>query len=250
MYDEAWDDMSSEYDNCVENNPDTVISEYIDEEIKIIANLCKKILQPDKKFTIIDLGSGTGRVLFALHKILGDSISYYGLDASEPMIQLSKAKQSQLNLKNISFQNYDVTNPKIDELFDDESVKIPMCVYNTVGVIPISKREQFFENMTRLAGKDGFALVSAFNGDDFAFAAPQIYTPMKSMVKRIDDDSFDEEKLAFRNSLGYYSQWFKKNQMQKFLNSEEEPVPIKVSIDENARILGHVFVDRKLENHA
>ena len=44
----AWDDMSSEYDNCVEKNSHPVISDYIGEEIKIIANLCKKNIQPDK----------------------------------------------------------------------------------------------------------------------------------------------------------------------------------------------------------
>ncbi|RMW36420.1 MAG: class I SAM-dependent methyltransferase, partial [Nitrosopumilus sp.] len=231
-----------------ENNTSPVISNFIDEEIRIISNICKKFIQPDKKYTIIDLGCGTGRVLFSLYNILGDSITYHGLDASEPMIQLSKAKQSKLNLKNISFQNYDVTNIKIDELFDDDSVKIPMCVYNTVGVIPVLKRAQFFENMKRLAGKDGFALISAFNGDDFAFVSPQIYRPMESMVKQIDSDSFDEEKLAFRNSLGYYSQWFKKTQLQKFLKSEVAPIPIKVPVDSTPHVLGHVFVDRSVEN--
>ena len=248
MYGNAWNDMSSEYDNCVENNPNSVISDFIDEEIKIIANLCKKFISPDKKFTIIDLGSGTGRVLFSLHDILGDSVSYCGLDASEQMVQISKDKQSKSNFNHISFQQYDVTNTEIEKLFDDDSIKIPMCVYNTVGVIPISKREQFFENMKKLAGNDGFALVSAFNGDDFAFAAPQIYHPMKSMVKQIDDDSFDAEKLAFRNNLGYYSQWFKKSQLQKYLKSQEVPIPISVSIDETKHILGHVFVDRKIDN--
>ncbi|NND86938.1 MAG: class I SAM-dependent methyltransferase [Nitrosopumilus sp.] len=249
MYDDAWDDMSSEYDNCVENNTNPVISNYITEEIKIIANLCKKVVQHDKKFTIIDMGCGTGRVLFSLQKILGDSISFFGLDASESMIQLSKEKQAKLTIENIKFLNYNITNPKIDELFENDSIKIPMCVYNTIGVIPIFKRKQFFDNMLRLAGKDGFALISAFNGDNFAFAAPQIYHPMKNMVKRIDDDSFDEEKLAFKNSLGYYSQWFKKNQLKKFLKSEVEPIPIKVSINEKTHVLGHVFVDRELENH-
>ena len=73
MYGDAWDDMSSDYDNCVENNTDPVISNYIAEEIKIIANLCKKVVHPDKKFTIIDMGCGTGRVLFSLQEILGDS---------------------------------------------------------------------------------------------------------------------------------------------------------------------------------
>ena len=248
MYGDAWDDMSSEYDNCVENNSNPVISNFIDEEIRIISNICKKFIQPDKKYTIVDLGCGTGRVLFSLYNILGNSITYCGLDASEPMIQLSKTKQSKLNLKNISFQNYDVTNIKIDELFDNDSIKIPMCVYNTVGVIPVSKREQFFENMKRLAGNEGFALVSAFNGDDFTFASPQIYHPMKSMVKQIDANSFDEEKLAFRNSLGYYSQWFKKTQLQKFLKSQVDPIPIEVFVENAPHILGHVFVDRYVDN--
>jgi len=69
------------------------------------------------------------------------------------MIQLLKIKQSELKIKNISFLNYDVTDSKIDELFDDDSAKIPMCVYNTIGVIPLSKRQQFFETMISLAGQ-------------------------------------------------------------------------------------------------
>ena len=246
MYGDAWNDMSSEYDRCVEKNTDSVISSFISEEIKITANLCKKIISPDKKYTIIDMGSGTGRVLFSLYKILGDSISYCGLDASESMIQISKQKQLDLDIKNTNFLNYDTTNPSIDELFDDETTKITMCMYNTVGVIAPSKRLQFFSNMKRLAGKDGLALISAFNGDDFAFAAPKMYHPMKEMVKQIDEDSFDEKKQAFRNRLGYYSQWFTKNQLKNYLESVAEPIPINVSINNNVHTLGHVFTDRQL----
>ena len=243
---DAWDDMSSEYDRCVERNPDSVISGFIKEEIRITANLCKKIIKPNKKYTIIDMGSGTGRVLFSLYKILGDSVSYCGLDASEPMVEISKQKQEKLNINNTTFLKYDTTNSSIDELFDEKSTKITMCMYNTVGVITPSKREQFFDNMKRLAGKDGLALVSAFNGDDFAFAAPQMYHPMKEMVKQIDEDSFDEKKLAFKNRLGYYSQWFTKNQLNNFLDSEAEPIPIDVSVKNKAYTLGHVFTDRQL----
>jgi len=246
MDSDAWDDMSSEYDKCVDKNPDSVISGYITEEIKITANLCKKIIKSDKKYTIIDMGSGTGRVLFSLHKILGDSASYCGLDASEPMIQLSKQKQFYLNINNTIFLNYDTTNSAINELFDDDSTKITMCMYNTVGVIAPSKRWQLFDNMKKLAGKEGLALVSAFNGDDFAFAAPKMYHPMKGMVKYIDEDSFDEKRLAFRNRLGYYSQWFTKNQLNNFLDSEADPIPINVSVNNKIHTLGHVFTDRQL----
>lgn len=243
MFGEAWDDMSSDYDGSVENNPDHVISNFIEQEICITSQICKKIITSEKKFTIIDLGSGTGRVLFALQKILGNSISYCGLDASKPMVDLSNVKKSKLDLDSISFLHYDVTNPKIEEIFDD-STKIVMCMYNTIGVIPVERRTQFFENVKNLAGKDGLGLISAFNGDNFSFVAPKIYHPMKKMVKRIDDDSFDEQKVAFRNSLGYYSQWFTKNQINKFLGSSAEPIPISVDIEGSSKAMGHVFTNR------
>jgi ubiquinone/menaquinone biosynthesis C-methylase UbiE len=241
----AWNDMSSQYDDNVERNSDPVISSYISEEILIASKLCMKIMKPDVKYTIIDMGSGTGRVLFSLQKLLGDSASYCGLDVSESMIQMSKNKQSEMNAKNISFLKYDATNPVIDDLFDgDDSVKITMCMYNTVGMIDVTLRQQFFDNMIRLAGKDGLALVSTFNGDDFAFSAPRMYVPMKQMVKQIDDDSFDEKKLAFKNGLGYYSQWFTQNQMLQLLHSAAEPIPINVILDGNVRTFGHVFSNR------
>ena len=245
MDDDAWNDMSSQYDDNVENNSDPVISGYVSEEIRITGELCRKIIKPDVKYTIIDMGSGTGRVLFSLQKILGDSVSYCGLDVSESMIQLSKNKQLEMNAKDISFLKYDATNPAIDDLFDgDDSVKITLCMYNTVGVIDATLRIQFFDNMTGLAGKDGLALVSAFNGDDFAFAAPRMYVPMKAMVMQIDKDSFDAEKLAFKNRLGYYSQWFTQNQMLQLLHSVAQPIPINVILDGNVHTFGNIFSDR------
>ncbi len=238
----AWNDMSSQYDDNVENSSDPVISGYISEEIRIAGELCKKIMKPDEKYTVIDMGSGTGRVLFSLQKILDNSVSYCGLDVSKSMIRMSKNKQSEMSAKNISFQKYDATNPAIDDLFDgDNSVKIVMCMYNTVGVIDATLRRQFFDNMTRLAGKDGLALVSAFNGDDFTFAAPMMYVPMKAMVQQIDEDSFDEKKLAFKNGLGYYSQWFTQNQMVQLLHSAAEPIPINVTLNNNTHTFGHIF---------
>ena len=247
MDDNSWDDMSSMYDDNVENNFDPVISGYLSEEIRIVSDLCKKVMKPDVGYTVIDMGSGTGRVLFLLQKILGNSVSYCGLDVSESMIRLSKNKRLETNAKNISFLRYDATSSEIDDLFDgDDSVKIALCMYNTVGVIDTTLRGQFFDNMTRLAGKDGLALISAFNGDDFAFAAPRMYLPMKDMVRQIDDDSFDEEQLAFKNRLGYYSQWFTKSQILHLLHSDAEPIPINVNLNKDVRTFGHIFSNRSV----
>jgi len=237
----AWNDMSSEYDNCVERNDDRVISGFVGEEIRIVADLCGRFIEPDKKYTIIDMGSGTGRVLLSLNRVLGSSVSFCGLEASKPMIGISRQKQPS---PNVSFVHCDVTDSDVCGLFRDDSVKITLCMYNTIGVIPPSKREQFSDNMRGLAGDDGFALISAFNGDDFAFAAPRIYRPMKGMVRRIDDDSFDEQRLAFRNSLGYYSQWFTRDQIRELLRSDVPPIPINVPVDGRPKTFGHVFTDR------
>ena len=252
MYGDAWDDMSSKYDESVEENKDPVISGYLMEETRIVGDLCKKIISLDsgKKYTIVDMGSGTGRVLFSLCSQLGDSASYVGLDTSKPMVELSQRKLEKNDLANndcnISFLHYDVTDPEVPNLFDNDSVKIMMCMYNTIGVIPMQKRQAFFDTMIKLAGEDGIVLISAFNGDDFAFVAPKIYTPMKNMVKKIDDDSFDEEKLAFRNSLGYYSQWFKKTQVSDLLHTTVTPISIDVSFDGQTRTFGNIYSNRNI----
>ena len=67
MNDDAWNDMSSEYDDNVEGNFDPVISDYLSEEIKITSDLCKKIIKPDVKYTVIDMGSVL--VGFCLHYV-------------------------------------------------------------------------------------------------------------------------------------------------------------------------------------
>ena len=72
------------------------------------------------------------------------------------MIEISKRKQSESNVKNFSFLQHDVTSSRIDDLFDgNDSVKITLCMYNTVGVIDGTLSEKFFDDLIRLAGSDG-----------------------------------------------------------------------------------------------
>lgn len=252
MYGDAWDDMSSKYDQSVEANQDPVISGYLSEETRIVGDICKRLISLDsgKKYTIVDMGSGTGRVIFSLCSQIGDSASYVGLDSSKPMVELSQKKFQENGMADngydVSFLHHDVTDPNVSSLFDDDSVKIMMCMYNTIGVIPIEKRQDFFDSMGELAGENGVVLISAFNGDDFAFVAPKIYAPMKGMVKKIDDDSFDEKKLAFRNSLGYYSQWFKKSQVSDLLHSDVAPISIDISYNGQTSTFGNVFSNRNI----
>ena len=250
MNKKSWDDISSEYDRNVEENKDPIITNYLQKEMDIVSHLCKIIRKKNskKKCSIIDMGSGTGRVLFSLDKILKDnSMMFYGVDNSEQMI--NKANQKRLLNKsasqNMKFLRHDLTDPNLCKLFEQDTTNIIMCVYNTIGVIPPDKRATFIGSMLRLAGRDGLVILSAFNGDDFGFVAPKLYIPMKEMVKQIDEDSFDEKNIVFKNSLGYRSQWFTTKELKKLLQTNTEPIPIDVLIDDKPHTLGHVFVNRE-----
>ena len=117
-----------------------------------------------------------------------------------------------------------------------------MCTYNTLGVVPSDKRQSFIDNMKIIAGKNGMVILTMFNGDDFGFVAPKMYHSMIPMIKKIDDDSFDEENRVFHNSLGFRSQWFTKNEINSLLDSTLGPFPINVIIGDTPKTFGNVFV--------
>ena len=250
MKDGLWDDMASDYDKSVEDNQDPLITKYLDREIEILSNLCKNICQSNKNCSIIDMGAGTGRVIFALDKMLqNDSVEFVGVEISEPMLRRANQKKESHdgNSANIKFLQLDLTDPNLLDYFDLERVNIVMCLYNTLGVVNPEKRQQFVDNMRKIAGNNGLAILTAFNGDNFGVVAPQIYKPMLSMIRKIDNDSFDEENRVFHNSLGFRSQWFTQTQLKSILHSENIPsIPIEVDIDGKSQTFGNVYPSKQV----
>ncbi len=249
MKDGLWDDMASDYDKSVEDNQDHIIVRYLDREIEILSNLCKNICQSNKNCSIIDMGAGTGRAIFGLDKMLEkESIEFVGVEISEPMIMRANQKNENHdgNPNNIKFLQLDLTDSDLSDHFNSERVNIVMCLYNTLGVIPSDKRQQFVDNMRKIAGKEGLVIITVFNGDNFGFIAPRLYRPMMPMIRRIDDDSFDEENRVFHNSLGFRSQWFTQTQLKSILHSENvRPIPIDVKVEGKTQTLGNVFPSKE-----
>ena len=250
MKDGLWDDMASDYDKSVESNQDPIIIRYLDREIEILSNLCRNICQSSKNCSIIDMGAGTGRAIFALDKILQkDSVEFVGVEVSKPMIRRAnqKKKNHGQNPNNIKFLQLDLTDPNLPDHFNSERTNIVMCLYNTLGVIPDEKRQSFVDNMRKIAGKEGLAIITAFNGDDFGFVAPILYRPMIPMIRKIDDDSFDEKNQVFHNSLGFRSQWFTKTQIKSILHSENvRSISIEVKVEGKIQTLGNVFPSQEI----
>ena len=241
-----WDGMAIDYDNSVENNQDPIIVNYLKKEIDILTNLCKKVYDSNKNSSIIDMGVGTGRVIFALDERLQESATkFYGVEVSEPMLEYAKQKNNNHEgISKIEFLKYDLTDPNLSDYFNKDETNIVMCLYNTLGVIPSEKRQQFIDNMRCIAGEKGLTILTAFNGDEFDFIAPKLYNPMMPMIKQIDENSFDVKNKVFQNGLGFRSQWFTKEELKSMLQSNVDPIPIEVTTNDTTHTFGNVFVDR------
>ena len=244
-----WDDLATDYDKSVEENQTPTIIDYLNKEIEILTSICSNITNSTKNYSIIDMGAGTGRVLFALDKnIKNNSLEFIGVEVSEPMLERANQKnQTHNTLSNIEFLKHDLTESNLPEYFESSRPAIVMCLYNTLGVIPSDKRQMFVDNMKRIAGDDGLTILTAFNGDNFGFVAPKMYYPMMPMIKQIDDNSFDEKNRIFQNNLGFRSQWFKQNELKSLLRTEVDPIPIDIKIDDKSRTFGNVYLDRKIK---
>ena len=139
MKDGLWDDMASDYDKSVEDNQNPIITMYLDREIEIISNLCRDVCQSNKNCSIIDMGAGTGRVIFALdEKLQNDSVEFVGVEVSKPMLNRANQKKENYsrNSENIKFLQLDLTDSNLLDYFKSDRTNIVMCLYNTLGVVP------------------------------------------------------------------------------------------------------------------
>jgi len=246
MDNKSWDNLAADYDKSVEDNQSQLIINYLNKEIEILNILCKKHSTTNGTFSIIDMGAGTGRVVFALDKKLHNaSIEFFGVENSDSMLTYANNKKNNHDgVSKITFLKYDITDSNLSQYFQLNDANIVMCSYNTLGVVPSDQRQGFINNMKIIAGNNGLVVLTMFNGDDFGFVAPKLYHSMIPMIKQIDDDSFDEENRVFHNSLGFRSQWFTNNEIKFMLNSNTEPIPIDVIIDDTSYTFGNVFLDR------
>ena len=70
MDQKIWDNLAVDYDKSVEDNENSLIVNYLEREIDILTTLCERMCRLNNNCSIIDMGAGTGRVVFALDKKL------------------------------------------------------------------------------------------------------------------------------------------------------------------------------------
>lgn len=167
-----------------------------------------KIMKYVKSGRVLDIGSGTGHHLGALHK---EGLDCVGIDSSKAMVKFAKAKFPDINfiygnaLKHMAFQ--------------PNSFDLITCLYFTIYYI--KDKEQFLRNVTLWLKKGGYFVLhlvdkKRFNpivpaGEPFTIISPQNYSDT-----RIEDSVVDFDQFKYKSNFslpeknkGVFKEYFK-----------------------------------------
>lgn len=241
-----WNRVASDYDEFVTFGHNKLIHQFIKKESEILIDIIKK---QRSEISLIEIGCGTGRVLFNLvsKKSINKKIKYLiGIDNAKTMIDISKQKLSitshaiqnkvlflhmEGSMLNKTFGNgrlsslpakYDSNDHTsiLKKSEYDASKKIVCVLLNTLGSMSKSERITTVKNMIDCAGKDGMIIVSVFNGENFTKNSRAVYDSLKTMIHN-STYYFDDKKHEFTTNNGYFSHWFEVDEIKKIMHDAE-----------------------------
>lgn len=137
-----WDSYADKYDSFIKRNAKDVYQQ--------ILSRVKRVLS--KEMDILEIGSGTGLITFAVAPSVHHIIA---IDASEKMIQLSKAKQEEKHIDNIEFK----TGNAVHTGFSPGTFDMVIAV-NLMHLIPTP--EKVLGEMTNVLKNDGNIILPTY----------------------------------------------------------------------------------------
>lgn len=244
---QIWERIASIYDTNVTMTDNKILQDYTRMEKQFLADVVE---EQTTNVTVIEIGSGTGRVLIDLanrSQISGKIDYLIGTDNASSMIDISKNKlmkepkyiQNKINFFHIEgeeitdfFRNgtmdisalkqrygntKETTNIQVEAY--SKSKKIVCILLNTLGIMRPSIRESIINNMVRCAGKGGLVIISVFNANSFDKYAGKIYRELKDMVGNFKEPhAFNSTKHEFRSETGYFSNWFEEDKISQLMS--------------------------------
>lgn len=112
---------------------------------------------PPWKFRILDVGCGTGRMLYSV-LAQGWNTKYYGLDTSKEMTNILKSKINPIERKFTKIVIGNATKIPFKDNFFDMTFS-----YHLLWHLPKEKQEQIIKEMFRVTRKGGFIVFDTLN---------------------------------------------------------------------------------------
>jgi 2-polyprenyl-3-methyl-5-hydroxy-6-metoxy-1,4-benzoquinol methylase len=149
---DASDQVTNQAYSRMQLSPSHRWTQHTEKEAELIEKYCNL----KQKDSILDLGCGNGRHLFALAK---NGFRVCGVDYVESLIDFIKNKTIQLPDYNIRYINGDCRTIRLSEEFD-----AVICLYDVIGTyVDNSENLKVMENIVRHLKPGGRALISVMN---------------------------------------------------------------------------------------
>ena len=121
-------------------------------------NRLVKLAQKNKPTDILDLATGSGDVLFALRKGLGDKVNLTGLDFCEPMLEQARAKRTVRGLGDAT--NQFLHGDCLNLPFEDQSFDLITIAF---GLRNLADRAKGLAEMQRVLRPGGRLIILEFS---------------------------------------------------------------------------------------
>ena len=117
-----------------------------------------KLARQNKPMDLLDLATGSGDVLFALRKGLGDKINLTGLDFCEPMLEQARAKRTVRGL--VEGDNQFLHGDCLNLPFEDDSFDLITIAF---GLRNLADRAKGLREMHRVLRPGGHLIILEFS---------------------------------------------------------------------------------------
>tara|TARA_X000000368_G_scaffold43256_1_gene31163 strand:- start:55 stop:876 length:822 start_codon:yes stop_codon:yes gene_type:complete len=111
--------------------------------------------------TVLDLGSGAGKICFIVSQVVGPNGKVIGIDMNDSMLKVANkfapVVANTIGYSNVDFRKGNITS--MEEIVSDNSIDVVVsnCVLNLVSN---SEKEKLFQEIFRVTKKGGRAVIS------------------------------------------------------------------------------------------
>jgi len=191
-----------------------------------IGNLCDKCGGKDEAL-LIEVGCGTGEALIPLF----DRAKYtVGMDFNPHFINFCKENVPERNQHHVRHLLGDAQ--ELDALLESElpkewlygpngpRPKIVICVGNTIGIMPDEIKQNVYQMMMKVAGREGFFVVVYWNGNKFGHAVQNFYGKNPQLCGPFSGECIDLQTCTLTTPSGYRTHWTKPEEARDIFENQ------------------------------
>jgi len=174
---------------------------------------------------VLEVGCGTGQIIETASNMLKkrDGLEWVGLDINPKFIKHCKENSS----KRVEYFVADATKLRAwsSIMLKPKTRKtLVLCVNNTLSIMPEEIRPQCVHQMRAVAGRDGFVLLSYWNGRKFRQGLVEYYQKNPQLCGDFDIEVQDFERRKLKTKTGYTSHWPLEYEVESMLRCYGVPI--------------------------